>query len=121
MGSYKDLDVWKVSLEVVKEVYLLTKKFPKEELYGLISQCRRAAISIIANIAEGIGRQYKKDTLQFLHISRGSVYEIDALLNAALVTEIITEEEFKNIAPLIEKCMRVLNGFINYNQKAELK
>ena len=121
MAGYKDLDVCKVSMEVVKEVYLLTKKFPKEELYGLTSQCRRAVISIIANIAEGIGRQYKKDTLQFLHISRGSVYENDALLNAALVTEIISEEDFKNIAPLLEKCMRVLNGFINYNQKAELK
>ena len=65
MGSYKDLDVWKVSMEVVKEVYLLTKKFPREELYSLTSQCRRAAVSIIANIAEGVGRQYKKDTLQF--------------------------------------------------------
>jgi four helix bundle protein len=121
MGSFKDLDVWKISMQVVKEVYLLSKKFPKEETFGLTSQCRRAAVSITANIAEGLGRQYKKDTIQFLPISRGSLYEVEALLNVALTIEIINEDDFNNIDPLIQKCLRVLNGFINYNQKAELK
>jgi four helix bundle protein len=121
MGSYKDLDVWKISMQLVKEVYLVSKQFPKEEIFGLTSQCRRAAVSITANIAEGLGRQYKKDTIQFLHISRGSLYEVDALLNVALNIEIINEEDFNKISPTIEKCLRLLNGFINYNQKAELK
>lgn len=71
MGSYKDLDAWKNAMELVKEVYLLTKKFPKEEMYGLTSQTKRAAASVPSNIAEGLGRQYKKDTLPFFHISRG--------------------------------------------------
>jgi four helix bundle protein len=121
MGSYKDLDVWKISMQLVKEVYLVSKRFPKEEVFGLTSQCRRAAVSITANIAEGLRRQYKKDTIQFLHISRGSLYEVDVLLNVALNIEIINEEDFNKISPTIEKCLRLLNGFINYNQKAELK
>jgi four helix bundle protein len=121
MSNYKNLDVWKVSMQLVKEIYSLIKRFPKEELFGLTSQCKRAAVSIPANIAEGLGRQYKKDTLQFLHISRGSIYELDTLLNIALTVKIVTEEEFKNAMVLIEKSLQVLNGFINYNQKADLK
>lgn len=108
-------------MQLVKEVYLLTKKFPKEEMYALTSQAKRAAVSVPSNIAEGLGRQYKKDTLQFLHISRGSLYELETLLNIALMIEIITEEEFNNIIPALEKSLQVLNGFINYNQKADLK
>ena len=83
-------------MQLVKEVYLLTKKFPKDELYALTSQTKRAAVSV-PNIAEGLGRQYKKDTLQFLHISRGSLYELETLLNIAVMVEIITEEEFNKI------------------------
>ena len=63
MRNYKDLDAWKNAMQLVKEVYLLTKKFPKEELYALTSQTKRAAVSVPSNIAEGLGRQYKKDTL----------------------------------------------------------
>ena len=121
MSNYKNLDAWKVAMQLVKEVYLLTKKFPKEEIYALTSQCKRAAVSIPANIAEGLGRQYKKDTLQFLHISRGSVYELETLLNIAVMVEIIREDDFTRINPLVEKALQVLNGFINYNQKADLK
>ena len=121
MRSYKDLDAWKNAMQLVKEVYLLTKKFPKEELYALTSQTKRAAVSVPSNIAEGLGRQYKKDTLQFLHISRGSLYELETLLNIAVMVEIITEDEFNKIIPSLEKALQVLNGFINYNQKADLK
>ena len=121
MNSYKNLDVWKISMQLVKEVYLLTKKFPKEEMYALTSQTKRAVVSVPSNIAEGLGRQYKKDTLQFLHISRGSLYELETLLNIAVMTQIITEVEFNTIIPTLEKSLQVLNGFINYNQKADLK
>ena len=121
MRSYKDLDACKNAMQLVKEVYLLTKKFPKEELYALTSQTKRAAVSVPSNIAEGLGRQYKKDTLQFLHISRGSLYELETLLNVAVMVEIITEEEFNKNIPALEKALQVLNGFINYNQKDDLK
>lgn len=108
-------------MTLVNEIYSLTKKYPKEELYALTSQTKRAAVSIPANIAEGLGRQYKKDTIQFLHISRGSLYELETLLNIAVMTKIITEDEFNNVLPYLEKALQVLNGFINYNQKAALK
>ena len=121
MFNYKNLEVWKVSIQLDKEIYLLTKKFPKEELYALTSQCRRAVVSIPANIAEGLGRQYKKDTLQFLHISRGSIYEVETLLNVAMMIGIINDDDFIKLNPLIEKTSQLLNGFINYNQKAEFK
>ena len=68
MRNYQKLDAWKSFMRLVKEIYELTKKFPKEELYALSSQSKRAAVSIPSNIAEGMGRQYKKDTIQFLHI-----------------------------------------------------
>ena len=121
MSNYKTLDVWKISMQLVKEVYILIKKFPKDELYGLTSQTKRAAVSIPANIAEGLGRQYKKDTIQFLHISRGSIYELETHLNIAVMVEMFSAEDFKSITPLIEKTLQLLNGFISYMEKANLK
>ncbi len=81
MTNYKNLEAWKKAMQLVKKIYLLIKKYPKEELFALTSQTKRAAVSIPANIAEGIGRNFKKDTIQFLHIARGSLYELDTLLN----------------------------------------
>lgn len=68
--NYTDLDVWKYSRRLVKEVYILTKKFPKEEMYGLTNQVRRCSISVPSNIAEGIGRQSNKETIHFLYSKR---------------------------------------------------
>lgn len=75
--TYKDLDVWIKSRAFVKEVHLFTKDFPKDETYGLVSQMRRSAISIPSNIAEGYGRQYKKESIHFFQIARGSLYELE--------------------------------------------
>jgi four helix bundle protein len=121
MRNYQTLDVWKKSMELVKEIYLLTKKYPKEELFALTSQTKRAATSIPANIAEGMGRQYKKDTIHFLHIARGSVYELETHLNIAMMVNIIEEQNFKSIMNLIDEVIKRLSGLINYMQKAELK
>ena len=108
-------------MQLVKEIYLLTKTYSKEERYALTSQTKRAAVSIPANIAEGMGRQYKKDTLQFLHISRGSLYEVETLLNIAVMVEILQEADFIKLLPLLDQSMQVLNGLINYVTKAYLK
>src|SRR5262245_7122569 len=117
MSNYKTLDAWKQSMQLVKEIYIVTKTFPKEELYELTSQTKRAAISVPCNIAEGIGRNYKKDTIQFLHISRGSLYELETLLNIAVMVEIISEKVFNEISPLIDKCLQLINGLIRYYEK----
>ncbi len=106
---------------IVKEIYIITRKFPKEEMYALTSQIKRASVSIPAIIAEGMGRQYKKDTLQFLYISRGSIYEVETLLNIAVLIDIIKEHEFLKILPVIDSTRKLLNGLINYTEKTELK
>lgn len=78
--THKDLDVWKLSMELVVDIYRLTKSFPKSEVYGLTSQIRRAAVSITSNIAEGAARKNTKEFIQFLYISLGSIAEIDTQL-----------------------------------------
>ena len=75
--NFQDLRIWQIGIEVVKDIYILTKKFPKEELYGLISQMRRSAISIPSNIAEGFRRYHNKEYKQFLYIALGSCAELE--------------------------------------------
>lgn len=77
MKSFKDLDVWNKGIEFVAEIYKLTSNFPKDELYSLVSQMRRAAVSIPSNIAEGQGRRNAKEFIQFLYIAKGSLAEIE--------------------------------------------
>ena len=82
--EYTDLEVWKESRKLVKEIYTATKKFSNDELYGLSSQIKRSAVSVPSNIAEGCGRRTSKDTIQFLYISRGSLYELETQVYLAL-------------------------------------
>src|SRR5438067_1019763 len=121
MKSYKDLDVWKTAMQLVNEIYIITKDYPKEEVYSLTSQTKRAAVSVAANIAEGMGRQYKKDTIQFLHVSRGSLYELETLLVVAFNTGILMLEKYSKLNEMVEKTLQVLGGLIRYLEKAELK
>jgi four helix bundle protein len=118
MISYKKLEVWTYSMETVKEVYILTKGYPPEERYGLISQTRRAAVSVPCNIAEGLGRKHKKDTIQFLHISKGSGYELETLLSVALMVNIINLDSYNRLNQILESNIKLITGFINYlNEK----
>jgi four helix bundle protein len=114
MISYKKLDVWKISMEMVKEIYLLTKTYPSEEKFGLISQTNRAAVSIPSNIAEGLGRNYKKECIQFLHVSRGSAYELETLLSVALMVRIIDDQTYNKLSLILERNIQLITGFINY-------
>lgn len=97
----------------------MTAAFPKEELYGLALQMRRAAVSVPSNIAEGMGRQYKKETLQFLHISRGSLYELETQIFIALDLGFIREGGELPLLGLLEDCRKLLSGFINYYERSE--
>ena len=122
MTSYKGLEAWKKGMSLVKEVYLLTKSYPKEEFFALTSQTKRAAVSIPTNIAEGTGRNYKKDTVQFLHVARGSLYELETLLNIAVMVEIISEDKFTLFQGLIDEELRIMNGLIKaYETRSDLK
>lgn len=117
--TYRDLDVWKKARELVKEVYLISKGFPKDEIYGLVSQMRRCAVSIPSNIAEGYGRQFKKETIQFLHIARGSLFELETQFFIAADLSFINEVELEKRIQQLDDCKRLLNGLINYFEKTE--
>lgn len=108
-------------MQLVKGVYILVKSYPKEELYALAFQTKRAVMSVPCNIAEGIGRNYKKDTIQILHIARGPFYELETLLNMAVMLDVIAEKKFVEISVQSDVCMKILNGVISYFKKEKLK
>ena len=112
--SFTNLNVWISSRELVKQLYLLTKGFPKEEVYSLTSQMRRAAISIPSNIAEGVARNHDKETIQFLHISKGSIYELETQLYLSYDIGYINEDQLTAILSKVEDCKKLISGFINY-------
>ena len=117
MKSYTDLEVWSEARKLVSMVYLASKDFPKEEIFGITSQIRRCAISIPSNIAEGCGRQSSKETIHFLHVSRGSLFELETQLYLSSDQQYITTEELNSLLKLIVGCKKLLNGFINYYKK----
>ncbi len=91
--SYKDLDVWRNSMNLVEAVYSLTTSFPLEEKYGLISQVRRCSVSIPSNIAEGFMRKTTKEYIQFLYISLGSLGELDTQIEIATRLNFISKQD----------------------------
>ena len=117
INSYRDLDVWKQSRQLVKSVYQLSRYFPKEEQFGLTNQLRRAAISVPSNIAEGSGRNHSKDSIQFFFIARGSLYEIETQLIISFDLEYISDSHLKEVLEQVTRCKKLINGFINYFQK----
>lgn len=109
--SYQDLAVWKKAMQLVTQVYRLTRHFPREEMYGLTSQIRRAAVSIPTNIAEGWGRGSKKEYIQFLRIARGSLLELETLLTIARTLRYLSQEDMQTTLAL-EEISRMLSGLI---------
>ena len=114
--NYIDLEVWKQARILSKEIYLASSQFPKDERFGFTSQIRRAAVSIPSNIAEGCGRNYPKDSIQFFYIARGSIYEVETQLYLSYDLYFITELDLKAILMKLETTRKLLNGFINYYQ-----
>ena len=114
--SYTELDAWQKARKLANNIYNITSKFPKEETYGLVSQMRRAGISIPSNIAEGLGRNTSKDIIQFLYISRGSAYELETQLFISFDQNFINEEILKEVLALLTDCKMLINGLINYYQ-----
>jgi|SRR3989338_3335739 len=114
--SFTDLDAWKEGHKLVLMIYRITKEFPKEELFGLVSQMRRCAVSITSNIAEGFSRQSFKEKAQFYSISQGSVTELQNQLLIAKDVEHITKEEFHKIAEQTVMVHKIINGLIKMSK-----
>lgn len=117
MIEYSDLNVWKEAKNLGILVYINTDSFPDRENYGLTSQLRRAAVSILSNVAESCRREHIKDTLQVLYIARGSMYEVEAQIYLALDLGYITTEQLNAIADQILKLKKILFGFIAYHKR----
>lgn len=108
--NFKDLIVWQKSMELVRLVYLTTDKLPKKEKYGLISQSRRAAVSLPSNIAEGRKRRSRSDFVQFLRIADGSAAELETLL--ILINQLYPKVSVEKCLDLIEEIQKMLNVMI---------
>src|SRR3989344_2642604 len=113
LTSYQELLVWQKEIELVIEVYRLTKLYPKEELYGITSQTRRAVVSMPSNIAEGYARKHRPEYIQFARIAFGSGAELETLLTIAKRLQFVPKEEFEKSEALLGEVMRMLNGLIN--------
>jgi len=111
LKSYKDLELWQVSMNFVSEVYTLTKSFPKEELYGLTSQIRRCVISIPSNIAEGSSRKGTKEFIQFLWIANGSLSEFETQIEIAQKLGYIASIDI--ILEKVKHIRKMLHGLIH--------
>jgi len=108
--GYKDLIAWQKGLELAEMVYKVTEKFPKEEIYGLISQMRRSAVSIPSNVAEGQLRNSMKEFKQFISIALGSSGELDTQLELARRLGYISEQFHQEIVRAINEEMKILHG-----------
>ena len=117
--THKDLDVWKKSIDFVTQLYKVTDVFPKEEIYGLTNQLRRAAVSIPSNIAEGSARKSNKEFIQFLHIALGSCVEIETQLIISNNLEFMNDESFLELDKERDEIGRMLFGLIRYRKSLE--
>jgi len=112
--SFEDLPVWQEARKFTNEIYDLTNKFPKEELYGLTSQVRRATVSIMSNIAEGFDRRSDKEFSNFLSIARASAAEVQNDLYIALDLNYISQAEFNQLYQEAKKIAKQINGLMTY-------
>ena len=121
MKSYKELEVWKQSVDLTTELYKLTSRFPDTERYGLTSQIRRAAVSVAANVAEGWGRWSTREYIQFLTVARGSLMELETHLIIACNLHFLNADELATVSKPVQDIEKMLNRLITLlrTQKAD--
>lgn len=112
LNSYKDLRVRKRGLKLVGTVYRVSKRFPSDERFGITSQVRRAAVSVIANIAEGNGRVHRAEYIHHVSIARGSLLEVEALLYTSIYLEFLSAREATACFKLVDETGRMLTTLI---------
>lgn len=111
--AFTDLIVWQEAHKLVLMIYVVTKKFPREEIFELTSQMRRSAVSITSNIAEGFARRSNKEKLQFYAIARGSLVELESQLLVARDVAFITAKELEGVYNQLRNSHQLINAFIN--------
>jgi four helix bundle protein len=108
--QHRKLDVWKKSMNFIKDVYQVTETFSKHEMYGLISQMRRAAVSVPSNVAEGAARKGGKEFKQFLNIAQGSISELDTQIELALMLNYIEKDLYDTLIDRLNVISKMLYG-----------
>jgi four helix bundle protein len=111
-GTYRDLKAWQIAMDMVRDVYRLTREFPREETYGLTIQLRRAAVSIASNIAEGKGRSSDKELLHFLSNAKGSLFEVETQVMIAASLGYLTDSQSEELLSRTAEVGRLLNGLM---------
>lgn len=119
--SYKDLIVWQRTLQLAKEIYRLTKHFPSEEQFGLVSQMRRAVVSILSNIAEGSGRSFAKEWRQFYSFAYGSSLELESQLILSRELEFAPNNDFQKSFDLLEEVSKMLQSILRNLKTSKLE
>lgn len=119
MGPYKNLNVWKKAMVLAKDVYAVTASYPKTEIYGLVSQMRRCAVSILSNIAEGYGRGTNRDLIHFLYMSLGSSNELETQLLLSQTFSYINDENAALLLQLNEQVRKMLSSLIYKRSQSE--
>jgi four helix bundle protein len=110
VGNFNDLDVWRKAHTLTLDVYEVTKRFPREEIFGLTSQLRRASSSIAANLTEGCGRKSDPELRRFVHLARGSASELEYHLLLARDLTFLSDEDFKRMSKACDEVSRMLNS-----------
>jgi len=108
MHDFRKLTVWQKTRVFVKNLYLLTQKFPDEEKFGLTQQIRKASVSMFSNIAEGSGRNTTPDFVHFLDIANGSAFEVETQLYVAVDLEYISQQEFENLLSQLQEIEKMI-------------
>ena len=110
--SYQDLIVWQKAMELVTKIYQVSNKFPRDEVFALTSQLRRAAISVPSNIAEGQGRSSRKEFIYFLGNAKGSLSEVETQILIARNLSYVSDEDLNTLLDLSAEVGRILNGLL---------
>ncbi|PTB95963.1 four helix bundle protein [Marivirga lumbricoides] len=121
MHNLKELKIWQKAVDITKQIYAITQKFPNEEKFGLVSQMRRAAVSISSNIAEGAGRNSTKEFLQFISIANGSSYELFTQSYISYELNIMNKNDFDALSDEMNQLQNMLYAFKEHLKSNYLK
>lgn len=110
--NFKDLIIWQKGMDIAEKCYFLTKLFPRDELYGMVQQIRRSAVSILANIAEGYGRRYTTEYVRFINIAQGSINELETHLILSQRVGITNKKDIELIIYWLHEESRMINALI---------
>lgn len=117
MFNHKDLDAWKLAMNLAEEIYIVTNGFPRQEMFGLVSQMRRSAISIVSNIAEGAARQSRPEFSRFLYMSAGAASELDTQIEISGRVGLLEKEAALRLQLQVDRISKLLFGLLRALKK----